>query len=45
MDCDKLENIFRETEGFSIPYAENELFERLRKAAEQYDYNEILNIL
>ncbi len=45
MDCDKLENIFRETEGFSIPYAEKELFERLRKATEQYDYNEILNIL
>ena len=45
MDCDKLDNIFKETESYRIPASEAELFNKLKKAAEQYDYTEITDNL
>ena len=45
MDCDKLENIFKEAESYRIPASEAELFNKLKKAAEQYDYTEITDNL
>ncbi|MBP5250386.1 MAG: hypothetical protein J6Z46_10325, partial [Lachnospiraceae bacterium] len=45
MDCDLLETIFGEMEAYKIPESEKEMFEKLREAAEKYDYDGIIELL
>lgn len=45
MDCDQLESILGEMEGYRIPQAQEDLWQRLVKAAGRYDYEEILSLL
>ena len=45
MDCDQLEGIFAEMEEYDIPEAEASLFESLKSATAQFDYETILKLL
>ncbi|MCR4908242.1 MAG: hypothetical protein K5985_05370 [Lachnospiraceae bacterium] len=45
MDCDALQDIFRELEEYRIPEAEAERWKRLKEASYEYDYPKILVIL
>ena len=45
MDCDRLESIFEEMSGYSIPEAERELFSKVKSAADDFDYDAILELL
>ncbi len=45
MDCDRIEDIIAEVEGYSIPEEHRELFRKIRKAAEQFDYKIIEDLL
>ncbi len=45
MDCDRLEGIFAEMENYRIPVKEASLWNLLKKASEQYDYEKILSLL
>lgn len=45
MDCDQLEGIFAEMEEYDIPEAEASLYESLKSAAAQFDYETILKLL
>ena len=45
MDTDRMESIFGEMEGYSIPKGQEELWHQLVNAAQRYDYQEILAIL
>ena len=45
MDCDRLESIFHEIEGYRLPEEEKALFGKLKCCADQYDYSGILELL
>ena len=45
MDCEKLEEIFSEMSGYRIPDTEKGLYEKLKNAASDYDYDGILELL
>ena len=45
MDCDGLERIFKELSDYRIPDGYAELFEQLKKTADQFDYDGILSLL
>ena len=45
MDCDRIEDIMAEVEGYSIPEEHRELFRKIRKASEQFDYKVIEDLL
>ncbi|MBR5419863.1 MAG: response regulator [Lachnospiraceae bacterium] len=45
MDCDRLEQIFNEMNEYRIRPEDKELFEKLRDAAQQYDYDTILTLM
>ncbi|MCR4787782.1 MAG: response regulator [Lachnospiraceae bacterium] len=45
MDCDRLENIFKEMDEYSIPKEEEELYTGLKEATWNYDYDGILSLL
>lgn len=45
MDCDAIDAVFKEVEGYEIPENESEKFNTLRKMADQFDYDGILEIL
>ncbi|MBR6238382.1 MAG: response regulator [Lachnospiraceae bacterium] len=45
MSCERLEDIFAETEGYQIPQEQKELYEKLKKAAEEFDYDAITELL
>ena len=45
MDIDQLESIFDEMEEYQIPQEQEELWQQLVKAAQQYDYQKIVSIL
>lgn len=45
MDCDMLESILKEIEGYAIPEAEQERFNMILQRADAYDYSGILEIV
>jgi signal transduction histidine kinase/CheY-like chemotaxis protein len=45
MDCNALESIFEEMEDYRIPDKDRELFKKLKKAEERFDYDEIIMLL
>ena len=45
MDCDIIEDVLKEIESYAIPEGETEKFESLRKKADQFDYDGMLEIL
>ncbi len=45
MDCDRLEEIFSRMNGYVIPEGEIELWDKVREAAGQYDYELIRRML
>jgi HPt (histidine-containing phosphotransfer) domain-containing protein len=45
MDLDQLESIFDEMEEYQIPQEQEELWQQLVKAVQQYDYQKIVSIL
>ncbi|MBR3305648.1 MAG: response regulator [Lachnospiraceae bacterium] len=45
MDCDRLEDIFDEMGAYSIPEDSRELYEKLKAAADEYDYEKIKELL
>ncbi len=45
MDCDRLDSIFAEMEDYSIPVGEEALYNKLRQAAGNFDYDSIVNLL
>ena len=45
MDCGRLESIFSEMEGYSIPQAQKDLYGKLKAASDNYDYDKILELL
>nr|MCR5452958.1 response regulator [Lachnospiraceae bacterium] len=45
MNCDRLFDIFDELDGYSIPKDQTELFEKLRKASDNFDYSTIVELL
>ncbi len=45
MDCDMLEDILKEIDGYSIPDREKDKFDRVRQMAEALDYDGIIRIL
>ncbi len=45
MDCDRLQDIFKDMDSYRIPEAETSKWEKLRKASDNYDYDAVLNIL
>ena len=45
MDCGRLESIFSEMEGYSIPQAQKDLYGKLKAASDSYDYDRILELL
>ena len=45
MDCDQLEGIFAEMEEYNIPESEASLYESLKSATAQFDYETILKLL
>ncbi|MBR5967181.1 MAG: response regulator [Lachnospiraceae bacterium] len=45
MDCQTLEQIFKEMHKYRIPEDETELWEKLKGAAERYEYESILELL
>lgn len=45
MDCDRLEEIFSEMEGYRIPKEEEELFTQLKEAVDQFDYETVCMLL
>ena len=45
MDCDRLESIFDEMNEYSIPEKDAELFSKLKHASDNFDYDEIINLL
>ncbi|MCR4990138.1 MAG: response regulator [Lachnospiraceae bacterium] len=44
-DCDRLEGVFNEMENYGIPSSEKELFNKLKEAAGNFDYDAILELL
>ena len=45
MSCDSLDEIFAELDNYRIPESYSELYENLRSAATQFDYDKILELL
>ncbi len=45
MDCDAIDAVFKEVEGYAIPENEAEKFSALRMMADQFDYEGMLEIL
>ncbi len=45
MDCDRLDKVFAKMKDYSIPESDRELFERLERASQEYDYKMILREL
>ena len=45
MDCDRLEGVFEEMQDYRIPADEEELFGKLKSAADMFDYDTILELL
>ena len=45
MDCDMLEDILNEIDGYLVPDQEKEKFERIRQMADVFDYEGIVRIL
>ncbi len=45
MDCDRLESIFSEMDAYRIPADHEEIYKKLKAAAADYEYVEILSIL
>ncbi len=45
MDCDQLEGIFAEMAEYRIPESEASLYEKMKSAAAQFDYETILQLL
>ncbi len=45
MDCDRLEGVFEEMDAYRIPQKDAELYEKLKDAYAQYDYDGIVKLL
>ena len=45
MDCQTLEQIFKEMHKYRVPEDETELWEKLKGASERYEYDRILELL
>ncbi|MCR5304231.1 MAG: response regulator [Lachnospiraceae bacterium] len=45
MDCDTLDKIIEEMEGYSIPDDESQLWEKLKTATAMFDYDSIIDLL
>ncbi len=45
MDCDRLDSVMKEMEGYSIAASEEERWKALKEAADRYDYEEIKKLL
>ena len=45
MDCDRIEAIMKEVEEYAIPSGEKERFDLIRRSADMYDYEGILDAL
>ena len=45
MDCDRLQAVFDDMEGYIIPEEEASLWDRLRTASDNYDYDVILQLM
>ncbi|MCR5625862.1 MAG: DegV family protein, partial [Lachnospiraceae bacterium] len=45
MDCDMIEEVFKELDGYEIPAGEKDKISKLRERAGVFDYNGILEIL
>ncbi|MBQ1915639.1 MAG: response regulator, partial [Selenomonadaceae bacterium] len=45
MDCERLDAVFSEMEGYRIPEREAELYEKLKDAASKFEYDTILDLL
>ena len=45
MDCDRLEGVFEEMDAYSIPQKDADLYEKLKDAYSQYDYDGIVSLL
>lgn len=45
MDCDRLEDIFTDMDRYKIPTKYEPLWEQLKKALGQYDYDKLLSLL
>ena len=45
MDCDRLESIFKEMEDYRIPDREADLYDKLKSAADMFDYDTITALL
>jgi hypothetical protein len=45
MDCDRLQAVFDDMEGYIIPEEEASLWDRLRTASNNYDYDAILQLM
>ena len=45
MDADRLEGVFEDMKGYSVPSEDAELFVALKKAVDAYDYEKVLKLL
>ena len=45
MDCDRLQDIFMETEGYRIPDSEKELWIKLKNASDNFNYELVISLL
>ncbi len=45
MDTERLEGVFEDMKGYSVPSEDAELFVALKKAADAYDYEKVLKLL
>ncbi|MBO7336932.1 MAG: response regulator [Lachnospiraceae bacterium] len=45
LDCERLENVFEEMKNYRIPDEHKELFGKLKKAAAEFDYDAVSEIL
>ena len=45
MDCERLEAVFNDMEGYGIPDEYRSLFENIRSASDKYDYSTIQELL
>ena len=45
MDCDSIEEVFQEMEGYAIPEKEREKYDKLCELADNFDYDGILEVL
>ena len=45
MDCDRIDGVFAIMKNYSIPKKYEEIYEKLIKASENYEYKEIISII